>query len=253
MLADSAYGSGALRAELEDADMEAVIKPAPLQTAVPGGYSVDDFDIDAETGTVTCPAGVTVNITKHRYARFGAKCRSCPVRSRCTTAKSGRVIKLHPHHQLLAAARAQARTREFQDAYHKHRPMAERSIAWLVHKNRRCPYIGTHKNRHWLTLRAAAVNLKRLTNLGTTPQRHQLGHHLTQPHPKTPQHAANTPPTPPATPKTRPATNPTPPPTTGATPTQTPQAAKTPPPHTPCSAVSLATPTKPTGRIESDA
>ena len=166
VLADSAYGSGALRAELEDADMEAAIKPAPLQTAVPGGYSVDDFDIDAETGTVTCPAGVTVNITKHRYARFGAKCRSCPVRSRCTTAKSGRVIKLHPHHQLLAAARAQARTREFQDAYHKHRPMAERSIAWLVHKNRRCPYIGTHKNRHWLTLRAAAVNLKRLTNLG---------------------------------------------------------------------------------------
>ncbi len=40
------------------------------------------------------------------------------------------------------------------------------SIAWLVRNNRRCPYRGTRKNRHWLTLRAAAVNLKRLTSLG---------------------------------------------------------------------------------------
>ena len=46
--------------------------------------------------------------------------------------------------------------------------MAERSIAWLVRNNRRCPYRGIHKNRQWLTTRAAAVNLKRLTNLGIT-------------------------------------------------------------------------------------
>ena len=168
VLADSAYGTGVLRAELKDRDMEAVIKPPPLRTAVEGGYSIDDFDIDIDTaaGAATCPAGVTVAITPKGRARFGANCRRCPVRSRCTTAKAGRTIKLHPHHDLLAAARAQARTRQFHDAYTKHRPMAERSIAWLVANNRRCPYRGTQKNRHWLTLRAAAVNLKRLTNLG---------------------------------------------------------------------------------------
>ena len=44
--------------------------------------------------------------------------------------------------------------------------MAERTIAWLVRNNRRCPYRGVRKNRHWLTLRAAAVNLTRLTSLG---------------------------------------------------------------------------------------
>ena len=34
--------------------------------------------------------------------------RSCPVRARCTTAENGRTIRLHLHHDLLAAARAQA-------------------------------------------------------------------------------------------------------------------------------------------------
>ena len=166
VLADSAYGTGALRAELEERGMQAVIKPPPLRTAVAGGYSIDDFDIDTTAATVTCPAGVTVAITPKGFARFANRCRDCPARARCTTAKNGRTIKLHPHHDLLTAARAQARTRQFQRAYTKHRPMAERTIAWLVRNNRRRPYIGTRKNRHWLALRAAAVNLARLTSLG---------------------------------------------------------------------------------------
>ena len=60
VLADSAYGSGALRAELEDAEMEAVIKPAPLQTAVQGGFSIDDFDVDTQTRTVELDACVAL-------------------------------------------------------------------------------------------------------------------------------------------------------------------------------------------------
>ena len=166
VLADSAYGTGALRADLEQRGMEAVIKPPPLRTAVAGGYSIDDFDVDTDAGTITCPAGVTVAIGPKRTARFAAQCRNCPLRHRCTTAKAGRTIRLHPHHELLSAARAQARTRDFQNEYQRFRPMAERTIAWLVRNNRRCPYRGAQKNRHWLKLRAAAVNLTRLNNLG---------------------------------------------------------------------------------------
>ena len=174
VLADSAYGTGLLRADLRDAEMEAVIKPPPLRVAVEGGYSIDDFDIDYAfdppsgefSGTTTCPAGVTVAITPKGAARFGANCRRCPQRQRCTNAKDGRTITVHPHHDLLKAARAQARTHSFADDYRRWRPMAERSIAWIVRRNRRCPYIGIAKNRHWLRLRAAAVNLQRLTTLG---------------------------------------------------------------------------------------
>lgn len=174
VLADSAYGTGRLRADLKEAEMEAVIKPPPLRVAVEGGHSVDDFDIDYSidprtgefSGTAACPAGITVAISPKGTATFGRHCRACPQRDRCTTAKDGRKIDVHPHHDLLKAARSQARTQEFQHTYRTHRPMAERSIAWLTRRARRCPYIGTANNRHWLRLRAAAVNLQRLASLG---------------------------------------------------------------------------------------
>ena len=102
-----------------------------------------------------------------------ADCRRCPRRARCTTAKVGRTLRLHPHHDLLRAARLQAAAPKFQDTYRQHRPRAERSIAWLVRKGRRCPYRGTQCNRIWLTTRAAAVDLQRLANLGLAHN----GHH----------------------------------------------------------------------------
>ncbi|EMY36108.1 transposase, IS4 family protein [Arthrobacter crystallopoietes BAB-32] len=47
--------------------------------------------------------------------------------------------------------------------------MVERSIAWLTSgNNRRLRYLGVAKNDAWFRLRAGAVNLKRLLNLGLT-------------------------------------------------------------------------------------
>ena len=54
---DSAYGSGEARAAYRDAGHDTVIKPGPLRPAVPGGFTIDDFTIDEQAGTVTCPAG----------------------------------------------------------------------------------------------------------------------------------------------------------------------------------------------------
>jgi hypothetical protein len=52
---DSPYGSGAARAALDEAGHQALIKPVPVRAPVPDGFTVDDFDIDQTTGTVTCP------------------------------------------------------------------------------------------------------------------------------------------------------------------------------------------------------
>ena len=168
VLGDSAYGTGELRQHLQDQEMTAVIKPPPLRPAVEGGYTLDDFAIDEPAGTVTCPAGITVQITARRNARFGRHCATCTSRQRCTTANNGRVITLHPHHGLLAAARAFAQTDQFDIPYRQHRPMVERSIAWLVRGSRRLHYHGTDRNQLWLGHRVAAINLKRLINLGLT-------------------------------------------------------------------------------------
>lgn len=167
VLGDAAYGSGDLRAHLEKNQMTAFIKPMPLRAAVDGGYTLDDFQIDEQTGTITCPEGVTVTITKTRRARFAKHCTTCPQRRRCTKAKAGRTIVLHQNHHLLAKARAFALTGTFETPYRQHRPMIERTIAWLVRRNgRKVAYRGVERNRLWLAHRAAAVNLMRLVNLG---------------------------------------------------------------------------------------
>lgn len=179
VLGDSAYSAGEFRAHLQDRDMPAVIKPPPLRPAVEGGFTLDHFTIDVHARMVTCPEGITVTISPAGTARFGSHCRACPVRQRCTTAKAGRVIVLHPHHRLLAAARILAGTDTFAATYRQHRPMIERTIAWLVKDNhRRLRYRGAERNRLGWSHRCAAVNLKRLLALGLT---HNNGWTITAP------------------------------------------------------------------------
>src|SRR5262249_7984772 len=103
---------------------------------------------------------------------FGAICRGCPLRERCTTSKTGRSLELHPHDAMLRAARRDWTTdAALRDTYRQYRPMVERSIAWLVGVRGRCrrvPYRGTTANNWWIPTRAAALNLRRLLNLGLT-------------------------------------------------------------------------------------
>ena len=167
VLGDSAYSAGEFRAHLQDHEMTAVIRPPPLRPAVDDGFTLDDFAIDLDARTITCPEDITVAISPARTARFGKACRGCPVRSRCTNAKAGRVIVLNAHHTLLVAARRQADTDQFADTYRQHRPMIERTIAWLVRDNhRRLRYRGIERNQLGWSHRCAAVNLKRLLTLG---------------------------------------------------------------------------------------
>jgi hypothetical protein len=167
VLGDTHYGSGPTRAALRAAGHLQTIKPIPLQSAVPGGFTIHDFRIDRQAGTVRCPAGYQVPITSSGRASFTSSCPSCPLRRRCTTAKGGRTIHLHPHEDELRAARRRAVTRSFQQSYRRWRPMVERSLAWLVADGcRRVPYRGIQRNEAWWSLRVAAVNLRRLLVLG---------------------------------------------------------------------------------------
>jgi IS5 family transposase len=175
ILGDTAYGTGELREHLQAQGHTLVIKPPPLRPAIPGGFTIGDFTIDEQAGTVTCPAGHTITLGRpqasgNRQAQFKTRCRGCPLRERCTTSKAGRVLTIHPQHALLAAARRAAADPAWQKEYRRWRPPVERAIAWLVARgNRRVPYRGVLKNDNWLHHRAAALNLRRLVNLGLTP------------------------------------------------------------------------------------
>ena len=167
---DSAYGTGDLRDAIGKAGHRAVIKPKPLQPAVPGGFTLDDFIVDEQAGAVTCPAGITRPLTPARNVIFGAACGSCPLRARCTTSKTGRTLSLHPHDGLLRAARADwAADGGLRKDYMAHRPNVERAIAHVATwRGRRLKlrYRGVAKNNAWFKRRTAAINLRNLVGRG---------------------------------------------------------------------------------------
>jgi hypothetical protein len=168
VLADSAYGTGEMLHDLDRVGYRPVIKPWPLRPAVPGGFTLDDFTRDPAAATMTCPAGITRTITPKGNAIFGAACRDCPLAEQCTTSASGRTVKIHEHDMLQRAHRQRAADEAFQAVYRQHRPMVERSIAWLTRGARRVPYRGVEKNNNWLHHRVAGLNLRRLLAMGLT-------------------------------------------------------------------------------------
>lgn len=171
VFADSAYGTAGMLAALDDAGHRPVIKPWPLRRNPNLGadqFTRDDFTIDYTAGAVTCPNGVTITFGTAGTAKFKQHCTSCPVRSRCTTARAGKTITIGDHDQLLATNRHRWRTdQDLVANYRQHRPLIERTIAWLTRNgHRRVRYRGIERNQLGLSIRAATLNLRRLCNLG---------------------------------------------------------------------------------------
>jgi hypothetical protein len=122
---------------------------------------------------VTCPAEVTVPIRRggegDGMASFGAGCAGCALRAQCTTAASGRTVRVGRHEQRLADARAEQQQPHWQVDYRATRPKVERKLGHLMrrkHGGRRARVRGKDKVEADFNLLAAAVNLARLTVLG---------------------------------------------------------------------------------------
>ena len=169
--ADAAYGGGGLLEVLEAAGSTIRVKVQP--PVAPGGrFSKDDFAIDTDADTVTCPAGVTVSLRPAgtgRIATFGIACAVCPLAARCTGSRQGRSISVGPHEAQLTRARAAGRDPHWRADHRADRPKVERRIAHLMrrrHGGRRARVRGRPKVDADFCLLAAAVNLARLAVLG---------------------------------------------------------------------------------------
>ncbi len=167
---DSAYGTGELRDAIAKAEHVAVLKPKPLQPAVAGGFTVDDFIVDHAAGMVTCPNGLTRPISTTGVATFGAACRACPLHSRCTTCKTGRKLVVGDHDALLRQARRDwSADPTLRERYRRHRPNVERVISQVASRGGRrvkLRYLGVASNNAWLKRRTAALNLRNLISRG---------------------------------------------------------------------------------------
>jgi hypothetical protein len=172
---DSAYGAGDVLEQLETAGIAAMTKVQP--PVAPGGmFTKDQFDVNLQDQTVTCPNGITIPIRPVRgdkklagKAEFGLHCRTCPLVDMCTTSKSGRRISISRHEARLTAARTKQRDQAWKADYQATRPKVERKLAHLVrrrHGGRRARMRGTLRIGADFALLAAAVNLARLAKLG---------------------------------------------------------------------------------------
>jgi len=168
VLGDSAYATGDMLHTLAGKQWLPLVKPWPTKSAVEGGFTVDDFVIDHAAGTATCPAGVTRQVSSKGNVTYGIACRDCLLAPRCTNSARGRKLTVGEHDQLQREHRKRATDGGFQATYRKHRPMVERSIAWLTKGARRVPYRGVEKNNNWLHHRVAGLNLRRLLAMGLT-------------------------------------------------------------------------------------
>jgi hypothetical protein len=169
---DNAYGTGTNLAWLEGHGLTPMVK-AQLPTAPGGRFAKDQFRIDLQAQTVTCPARVTTPILPASRgggrARFGAACSVCPLHQACTSSVRGRVVAIHPQEAELAAARTRQRDPAWLADYRATRPKVERKLAHLLrrrHGGRRARVRGLVRVTRDFRLLAAAVNLARLATLG---------------------------------------------------------------------------------------
>ena len=175
-MSDAAYGDGDTRQAFADAGRTLIAR-------VPGRpnrkhFPKEDFHIDLEAGSCTCPAG---NVTRrirplgtrttatgrtHQLKAFqfdGAVCGVCPLRPECVAAVSGtgRTVQLHPHPQeaLLQQARALQQSEAFGE-YRQRRVVVEHRLARLVQLGiRQARYFGRAKTKFQLYLAATVANL----------------------------------------------------------------------------------------------
>ena len=172
VIGDGAYGDGPSRELLNDKGIDVVAKVTPARNS-PGLFTKEDFAIDTDNNTVTCPASNTVSIKaanskKNRVASFRSFCQTCPLKEKCTTSHIGRTISVNAYETELAAARKYQKTPEFQNIYKKKRPIVERKIAHITKSlwgGRKARTRGLKRVSTDLYTRCGIINLKRLAVL----------------------------------------------------------------------------------------
>jgi hypothetical protein len=166
MLGDTAYGTGPVRAEMADRDVD-VLAPVPEAPVAEGRLAKRDFDIDLDGGTVICPAGQIAQVrtepSGQRRASFAkAVCDACPLRERCVAPGRGRrSILIAPDEELMIAARQALDDPATAEHLRRTRPRIERLLGLLAHRYgaRKNRYIGRAKARLQAAWAAALVNL----------------------------------------------------------------------------------------------
>ena len=164
---DSSYSHWEEIEKREQEGMEFCVKVSQPVNAS-GGYTKNEFDIDIDAGTVTCPNGYVENFDSEKIenregtiVKFDAeKCNLCPKKEECTKSGNGRTINIHPYEDRIEQQREFQKTFDFKEDYVK-RSNGERTISELTrHGGRQGRYKGKLKIKWQLTMVAIKNNIK---------------------------------------------------------------------------------------------
>jgi Transposase DDE domain/Transposase domain (DUF772) len=146
--------------------MDVVSKPFPLHNR--GLFTKGDFKIDLTASKVTCPNDVVIPLQIGKILHFpNASCSSCPKRTACTRAKSGRSLAINDNEEFLMELRA-ARKTPAGRMRPRDRIHVEHGLARLVGRSgHRTRYRGQRKALFDQRRHAAVVNLRALTTHST--------------------------------------------------------------------------------------
>ena len=168
VLGDTAYGNIEAREELAERKV-AVLAPVHSTSPKDGTIAKEEFRIDLDADTVTCPQGRTVPIYKPRpnrprqsdtrIARF-KDCEPCPLLEGCAPTGT-RDIRISRREDLRQAALKELSDPAVRDHLKRVRPRIERLLALIVHryKGRKSRYLGARKSTFQALWTAVLVNL----------------------------------------------------------------------------------------------
>lgn len=175
VIGDTAYGNVEAREQLEERSI-AVLAPIHSTSPRDGPIPKEEFQIDLERDTVTCPRGKTTKIYKpranrlkpkrpsaagERVARFAREdCQPCPLRARCTP-RGQRDIRIRRREDLRQAALRVLSDPVERDHLNRTRMLIERLLALIVYRyrGRKSRYLGTRRSTFQAVWTAVLVNL----------------------------------------------------------------------------------------------
>lgn len=169
--------NGPLLRRLENPDGLNIDTYVPVPEADAERFTPQDFKVDSERGSVTCPAGQTSKWQYHdrhkettKYRFEAATCRTCPLLARCMKGQPkryGRTVCKTDYQAEHDRARQKTTTQQYAEVRHEHRKV-ERKLGEVMnrHGGRRAQYWGLSKVLIQETMASLATNIMRMVRLG---------------------------------------------------------------------------------------
>jgi hypothetical protein len=126
-------------------------------------FTKDDFHLNLNSKTITCPAGSTQSIQFGKKSEFDPDgCHACSLRVQCTTARPGhgRTVNILENEKLQKRLRTMIKSKTGRQRFRERVPV-EHSLAHIGQRQgKRARYVGTRKNLYDLRRAALIQNLE---------------------------------------------------------------------------------------------